>query len=153
MAHSFAHRPPAAATARPRLGNTRLRGGSTVADMKLVEFHIDGDAARAKATVVQALEARKFRLTWNGEWAAVAERGNKVLNVFLGAMAQYFKVGVAVLTAPEGHGVIQLEKSSSGWMGGAIGASRTTKNFDSLKAELEQTFGQAGVLRSVNVVA
>ncbi len=121
--------------------------------MKLVEFHIDGDAARAKATVVQALETRKFKFTWSDEWTAVAERGSKVKNIFLGALAQYFKVGVAVMTAPEGHGVIRLEKSSSGWMGGAVGASRTTKNFDGLKAELEQTFAHASVLRSVNVIA
>ena len=121
--------------------------------MKLVEFHIDGDATRAKATVVQALETRKFRFTWADEWSGVAERGSKIKNILLGAMAQYFKVGVAVMTAPEGHGVIRLEKSSTGWMGGALGASRTKKNFEGLKAELEQTFGQAGVLRSVNVVA
>jgi hypothetical protein len=121
--------------------------------MKLVEFHLDGDAARAKATVVQALEVRNFRLTWSDEWAATAERGSKIKNIFLGALAQYFKVGLAVMTAPEGHGVVRIEKSSSGWMGGAIGASRTTKNFDGLKLELEQTFGQAGVLRSVDVVA
>ena len=50
--------------------------------MKLVEFHIDGDAARAKATVVQALETRKFRFTWADEWSGVAERGSKIIHLW-----------------------------------------------------------------------
>lgn len=119
--------------------------------MKFAEFHLDGDAARAKATVAQALEARKFKLAWNSDWAGTAERGNKIANAILGAMAQYFKVGVSVMTAPEGYGIVRIEKSSSGWMGGAIGARRTTKNFEGLKGDLEATFAGAGVLRSVNV--
>lgn len=121
--------------------------------MKQVEFHIDGDAAQAKATVVEALEARKFRLSWTSEWAGVAQKGSVVANVLLGALAQHFKFGVSVMTSPEGHGVIRLDKLSSGWLGGALGARRTTKNFDSLKVELEQTFGNAGVLRKVDVTA
>jgi hypothetical protein len=120
-----------------------------MAATKVVEFHVDGDAARAKATVVQALEARKFKLKWTDEWTGTAERGNKVLNVLLGALAQYFKVDLAVMTAPEGHGVIRVQKSSSGWTGGAIGARRTTKNFEGLRGELEATFAQAGVLKDV----
>lgn len=119
--------------------------------MKQVDFHIEGDAARAKATVAQALESRKFRLDWGSEWAATAVRGNKIANVFLGAAAQYFEFGLAVMTAPEGHAVVRIEKKSSGWMGGAIGARRTTKNFEGLKVELEQTFAQAGVLQQVLV--
>jgi hypothetical protein len=121
--------------------------------MKQVEFHIDGDAARAKATVAEALEARKFKLSWTSEWAGVAQKGSVVANALLGALAQHFKFGVTVMTAPEGHGVIRMDKISSGWLGGALGARRTTKNFESLKAELEQTFGAAGVLRKVDVVA
>jgi hypothetical protein len=119
--------------------------------MKTLDFHVEGDAGRAKATVTQALEARKFKVTWGSEWVATAERGNKIANIFLGALAQYFKVGVSVMTAPEGHGIIRVEKSSSGWMGGAIGARRTTKNFEGLKGELEAAFGTAGVLKHIIV--
>lgn len=119
--------------------------------MNVVQFHVEGDAGNAKATVVEALAARKFKFSWRSEWSATAERGNKIVYAFLGALAQYFKVGVSVMTAPEGHGIIRIEKSSSGWLGGALGAHRTTKNFDSLKAELEATFAQAGVLKHVDV--
>lgn len=119
--------------------------------MKSINFHVYGDSSRAKATVSEALAARKFKVDWSDEWTATAERGNKALNVLLGAMAQYFKVGVAVMTAPEGHSIIRIERSSSGWLGGAIGARRTNKNFEALKAELEGVFSQAGVLKGVDV--
>jgi hypothetical protein len=119
--------------------------------MKTLDFHVEGDAGRAKATVTQALEARKFTVVWGSEWVATAERGSKVANMLLGALAQYFKVGVSVMTAPEGHGIIRIERSSSGWMGGAIGARRTTKNFEGLKAELEGAFASAGVLKHIFV--
>jgi hypothetical protein len=115
-----------------------------------VDFLLDGDPARARATVQQALEARKFRLTWDSEWAATAERGNKVANAIAGAAAQYFKVGVNVMSADSGHAIVRITRSSTGWMGGAIGASRTTKNFTGLRDELAATFEAAGVLVRVD---
>ena len=114
--------------------------------MDVVEFFLVGDPTRAKATVAQALEARKFKVKWSGEWDATAERGNKIANVLLGAMAQYFKVDVNVRSAADGSSIVRIQKSSSGWMGGAIGAVRTKKNFESLHAELDSTFRAAGVL-------
>src|SRR3954449_8965351 len=114
------------------------------------DFTLQGDPAHARITVQQALEGRKFRLTWADDWTAVAERGNKVANAFAGAAAQYFKVGVAIRSADTGHSILRVERQSSGWAGGAIGASRTTKNLDQLKGELETTFGSAGVLVATN---
>ena len=114
--------------------------------MDAVEYLVTGDAVRAKATVVQALEARKFKLTWMGEWDGVAERGSKVANALAGAFAQYFKVGVTIRSGANGTAVIRLDKSSKGYMGGVVGASRTSKNFDALHADLDATFRSAGVL-------
>jgi hypothetical protein len=114
--------------------------------MNAVEFVVTGDANRAKATVIEALESRKFRLTWSSDWDAFAERGNKVANVLAGAFAQYFKFGLTVRSGFEGHSVIRLDKSAKGYMGGAVGAHRTTKNFDALAADLHATFQAAGVL-------
>lgn len=110
------------------------------------DFTLRGDPAHARATVQQALETRKFRLTWHDEWTATAERGNKVTNAVAGAATQYFKVGVAIRSGAEGNSVMRIERQSSGWMGGAIGASRTTKNLDNLSDDLAATFGAAGVL-------
>jgi hypothetical protein len=121
-----------------------------MAKTKSVSFTVVGDAARARATAGQALEARRFRVSWSDEWNAVAERGNKVANALAGAMAQYMKVLVSLHSGDEpGHTVIRIEKGSSGAMGGAIGVSRTTKNLLTLRDELAGTFQSAGVLVSV----
>ena len=110
------------------------------------DFTLQGDPAHAKGTVEQALVGRKFRLTWHDDWTATAERGNKVANALAGAAAQYFKVGVAIRSADDGNSILRVERQSTGWMGGAIGASRTTKNLEQLRSELEASFGAAGVL-------
>jgi hypothetical protein len=121
-----------------------------MASPKNLDFVVTGDSVRAKATAEQALVARKFRVTWQDDWAGMAERGSKVGNMVAGAAAQYFKVGLRIMSGTEpGQTIVRIEKQSSGWMGGAIGASRTTKNFASLKDELTATFESAGVLVSV----
>ncbi len=114
-----------------------------------IDFLVIGDPGRARATAQQALEARKFKVNWADDWTATAERGSKVANAIAGAAAQYFKVGVRLMAADEGHTTVRIERQSSGWMGGAIGASRTTKNFAALQTDLTETFGAAGVLVSV----
>ncbi len=120
--------------------------------MEFIEFTLVGDPARAKATVAEALTTRKFRITWSDDWTATAERGNKVANVLLGAFAQYFKVGVAVRSAPtDGQSIVRIERASRGFMGGAIGVARTNKNMRALHDELVATFQAAGVLVATNI--
>jgi hypothetical protein len=117
---------------------------------KYIDFQVTGDPVTARATVEEALVARKFQVTWSDEWTGTAERGSKVANAIVGALAQYFKVGVRLMSAQPGQTTVRIERLSSGWMGGAIGASRTTKNFAALRAQLEATFSAAGVLMGVS---
>jgi len=119
--------------------------------MDNIDLFVTGDPTRAKATAVAALEARGFRLQWADEWAGTAEKGNKTLNIVAGAFAQYFKVGVRIMSASApGQSIVRLEKLSSGMAGGAIGASRTKKNLFGLRDELAGAFQQAGVLVAVH---
>jgi hypothetical protein len=110
------------------------------------ELTLRGDPARVRATVQQALDTRRFRLTWHDEWTATAERGNKLVNALAGAAAQYFKVGMAIRSGGDGNSILRIDRQSSGWTGGAIGAARTTKNLEQLRDELTATFHEAGVL-------
>lgn len=117
--------------------------------MEYFEMQLTGDPARAKATVQDALEARKFKVRWTDEWAGSAERGNKVANVLAGALAQYFLVEVAIGSIPESTAsLVRVSRGSRGYMGGAIGVSRTNKNMRTLFDELQATFSAAGVLQS-----
>jgi hypothetical protein len=116
--------------------------------VKYIDFKVTGDPAMARATAERALTDRRFKVNWEDDWSGTAERGNKTANLFAGAFAQYFKVGLMLRSAEPGHTIVRIERMSSGWAGGAIGASRTTKNMTSLKTELEATFNAAGVLES-----
>jgi hypothetical protein len=116
---------------------------------KYFDFLVVGDPVKARATIEEALVARKFKVKWSDDWTATAERGSKLANAIAGAFAQYFKVGVRLMSAEPGETTVRIERQSSGLMGGAIGASRTTKNMTALRTELESTFSGAGVLRGV----
>jgi hypothetical protein len=116
---------------------------------KYVDFTVTGDPTTAKATAEAALVERRFKVSWNDQWTGVAERGNRVANVLAGAIAQYFKVGVAIMSANQGQTIVRIERQNSGWAGGVIGASRTNRNMASLRSELEATFTAAGVLQGV----
>jgi hypothetical protein len=116
---------------------------------KYIDFLVVGDPAIARATIEAELVARKFKVAWSDDWTAVAERGSKVANALAGALAQYFKVGVRLMSEQPGETTVRIERQSSGWMGGAIGAARTNKNLAALRTDLEATFSAAGVLRGV----
>lgn len=118
--------------------------------IKYIDFLVTGDPVAARITAEKALEARKFEVTWHDEWTATAERGSKTAYMFVGTFAQYFKVGVRLMSAQAGETTVRIERQSSGVMGGAIGVARTNKNLASLRAELEKTFADAEVLRSVS---
>ena len=118
--------------------------------VKYIDFKVTGDPTMARATAERALTERKFKITWTDDWSGVAERGNKVANAIVGALAQYFKVGLRLMSEGPAETVVRIERLSSGWAGGVIGASRTNRNFANLKSELEATFGAAGVLVDVS---
>jgi hypothetical protein len=122
-----------------------------MAKLKSVNLTVVGDAARARATVAQALEARKFQVQWSDDWNAVAERGSKVANAIAGAFAQYMKVLISLHQGEDpGHTIIRINRGNSGAMGGAIGVARTRKNMVTLRDELASTFQAAGVLVGVS---
>ncbi len=118
--------------------------------MKYVDVAVRLDAAAARARAAQELEARGFRMTWQDDWYAVAERGNKVAAAFLGALAQYFKVGIRVMGAEGDVTVVRFEKLATGWMAGWIGAIRADKQIKDLRDDFARAFDSVGLLAGVS---
>lgn len=109
-----------------------------------------GDPVAARDAAAKVLESLKFRIQWENEWTAIAERGSKVVNVVAGALAQYFKVGLRVFAADPGQSVVRFERLSRGFMGGAIGAVRTRRNMERLRDRVRDVFQEEGILVGVD---
>jgi hypothetical protein len=118
--------------------------------VKYVDVAVRLDAAAAKDRAAQELASRKFRMTWNDEWYGVAEKGNKVASIFLGALAQYFKVGIRIMAGDGDVTVVRFEKLASGWMAGWIGAIRADRQLKELRDDFASAFDAAGLLAGVS---
>jgi hypothetical protein len=118
--------------------------------MKYVDVAVRLDAGAARERAAQELASRGFRIGWQDDWYGVAEKGSKVASMFLGALAQYFKVGVRVMAGDGDVTVVRFEKLASGWMAGWIGAIRADKQLKALRDDFARAFDTAGLLAGVS---
>jgi hypothetical protein len=114
-----------------------------------VDIVITGEPAQVRDAAVALLESRGFRFTWTDHWSATAEKGSKVGNVLAGALAQYFAVGLRVMAGHPGQTIVRFDQLNTGWMGGAIGAHRVSKNLDALRDDFAGWFHHQGLLVGV----
>jgi hypothetical protein len=118
--------------------------------MTAFDVYIHGDPSQVRTVAVQALEGRGFRFTWTDDWHALAEKGSKVGNALGGALAQYYAIEVQVMAGPQpGQSIVRFTQGNTGWMGGAIGASRVKKAYGTLRDEFVGWFHQQGLLAGV----
>ena len=103
---------------------------------------------QARAVAVEEFSRLGFRTGFTDPWHGVAERGSRGKNIAFGAMAQYFRIDVHVLTGPNGETVIRLLRAKIGYWtgGGLVGKSRTATTFRQVVYDLEQGFAQRGLL-------
>ena len=117
--------------------------------MQSVEFLVNGDPALARNTAAEILGQRGFKLTWTSDWSATAVRGSTTGNVLLGGFAQKFEVGLSVSSVGNGQTVIRFERQNRGWMGGAVGAVRVTRNMNELRDQFRDAMSARGMLAGV----
>ncbi len=120
--------------------------------MQAVEFLIHGDPALARNTAAEILSERGFAVNWASEWSAEAVKGSTAGNVLLGALAQKFVVGLSVTSVGDGQSMIRFDRQNSGWMGGAVGAVRVTRNMKSLRDQFRDAMSARGMLAGVREV-
>jgi hypothetical protein len=145
-----------AESARPRLAHAI----STDPEEQTVlssyaDFVIKGDPEGVRSIGDQVISGAGFTIAWENPATGHAQRGSLPLTILLGAFAgkkrQLVKVDLAIFTGPQpGTAVVRLTRVSSGWVGGAIGATRNNKIFEDLIRDLGTRFGQAGSLLGIN---
>ena len=119
------------------------------------DYIVQGDPESVRSIGDQLVRGAGFAITWTDQATGQAQRGSLPLTLVLGAFAgrkqQSVKLTLTVFAGPQpGTAVLRLTRASSGWAGGAIGASRNGKIFDELVQDLGTRFGQAGQLLGVN---
>lgn len=121
--------------------------------MAEIEYVLNGDATLGRDTAARLLAGRKFDVSWTHNWSATATRGSKAKNFLLGGAAQFMEITVDVTTIDAQHVAVRIVGAPAGWQGGLLGASRTKKNFNGLRDELESDLRSAGVLVEMRVIS
>jgi hypothetical protein len=121
-----------------------------------IDFLVTGDPVAARTTTEATLFEQKFRLTWQDDWNASAERGSEGGNFLLGGLVTYLKLGLHIMSIAEDQFIVRLEAESSGnyvgqsaWVGESMGKRHMDDEFETLRSVLESAFTAAGTLRSV----
>jgi hypothetical protein len=120
--------------------------------VQAVEFLIHGDPVLARNTAAEVLGERSFSVNWTTEWSAEAVKGSTTGNLLLGAFAQKFVVGLSVTSVGAAQSMIRFDRQNSGWMGGAIGAARVSRNMKALRDEFRDAMSARGMLAGVREV-
>lgn len=114
-----------------------------------VEFLINGDPSLARNAAAEILAQRGFTLSWASDWNATAVKGSTTGNFLLGGFAQKFEVGLSVTSVGNGQSVIRFDRKNRGWMGGAVGAVRVTRNMNELRDQFRDAMSTRGMLAGV----
>jgi hypothetical protein len=118
---------------------------SLVADIFVKSKDING----IRGMVQAAFDQNMFKVAWHDTYAGVATKGNKVLNILFGVICTYHEISFNVFQDPQQQIYVHLERRSSGWWGGLIGASMAKKRFRQVRDLLAAYFNGQGVLDHV----
>jgi len=95
---------------------------------------------QVRQAIQQFFEVNKFKLKWIDQYSGKATRGSKGENIVLGALSPYYEIDFHIFTLPDKTITIRLIKSTSGWLGGAIGAYRVKKKYQEIVEKMSSYF-------------
>ena len=118
--------------------------------MEYTDIFVAGSAQNVKQAIQQAFEYNKFTVVWQSEFDGKAMRGSKGANVVLGGFAQYHEIEFKIMTAADNSQALRLIKTSSGWVGGALGAHKVKKQYAEIVDGLTNYFQNQGLYKGRN---
>jgi len=111
-------------------------------------FVLKGAPNAHAETLAQLFEQHGWKVAAEGPATSPrgkATKGSRFWNVLFGAFAQYYEVSYEFNADDEGT-ALKVYRSTSGAMGGLIGASRVRKHFRAVAEQIEAAYNQQGVL-------
>ncbi len=107
------------------------------------------DMEAVRGMVQAAFDQNKFKVEWHDTYVGLAKKGNRVLNILLGAFCTYHEISFNVFQSEKSELYVHLEQRSSGWWGGLLGAHMAKKRFREVRDLMAAYFDGQGVLERV----
>jgi hypothetical protein len=105
------------------------------------------DAAAVLDTMKQTLESQGYTVTVDESgWAGRAEVGSKVGRALAGGFVRRMVVDFAVSQGAPGTTQLVIAPATSGWSGGAIGASQAKKEMTAVASGVHQALAARGLI-------
>ena len=116
-----------------------------------LRIHLVGHPDHVRNTLAQLLGSLSWKVEFNHDgWSGRATKGDKTLNMLLGALAQYHEIHFAFQALPDGTGELILYRLGSGCMGGLFGMYQVRKGFRETSQMVYHTLAQQRL--AVNVI-
>ncbi len=115
--------------------------------MEYTDIFVDSPIENVQHLVQQVFEANKFSVNWNDPYSGKAQRGSKGMNVAFGGFAQYYEIDFQIHSMPDNSVAVRLVKSTTGWMGGALGAHKVKKQYKQVVDMLSHFFQSQGLYK------
>jgi hypothetical protein len=103
----------------------------------------DSKPEEAMQASLRAGEKLRFKVYRVGDWEMVAQRGNLLLSVFVGAFVAYCYFHVRVFADRGDRVEVEIQRNTPWWTG-AIGVNRVRNWAKSLADEIEREIEHAG---------
>jgi hypothetical protein len=115
--------------------------------VQYTDVFVVGTFQEVQQAIAYTLHAAGFEVEWADAFSGKATRGSKGANLVGGALAQYYEMDFQILELPDQSIAVRLFKSTSGWMGGAIGAYKVSKRYNEVVQTVCDLFQSQGRLR------
>jgi hypothetical protein len=123
-----------------------------VDSMKYTDIFVASPPQNIQNMLQYVFYQNKFNVQWHSHSAGKAQRGSKGANIALGALSQYYEIDFEILVMPDQSFAVRLFKSNSGWWGGAIGAMKVSKQYDTVVDLLSNYFMTQGCFKGRSCV-
>ena len=115
--------------------------------MKYTDIFVDSPIENVQTMVGQVFQANKFTVNWKDQHSGTAKKGSKGMNFAFGGFAQYYEIDFQIHSMPDESVAVRLVKSTTGLMGGALGAHKVKKQYLQVVDMLSDFFKSQGMYK------
>jgi hypothetical protein len=112
--------------------------------MKYTDIFIKSTKEHAQQLTQQVFQQNGFNIKWSSPDAGKATKGSKGKNIAFGALSQYYEIDFQIMKLQDDKIAVRLFQSTSGWVGGALGAHKVKKKYKEIVDMLTNWFKHQG---------